>query len=61
MSEHIKLKTTTKEEVAYKLAMDIASREKLYENENSYRKNLLDLYAECLYAANGYRDFGESE
>lgn len=56
MSENVKIETTNKEDVAYKLTMDIAGREKLYENQKNYRKELLDLYAECLYAASGYRD-----
>tara|TARA_R100000750_G_C2297258_1_gene77355 strand:- start:335 stop:511 length:177 start_codon:yes stop_codon:yes gene_type:complete len=56
MSEEVKIKANTKEEVAYKLTMDIASREKLYESNDTYREKLLDLYAECLYATNGYRD-----
>jgi hypothetical protein len=52
--------TTSKEYVAY----DLAS--KVYENQNTderndikkdFRKNYLDLYAECLYATRGYRDY----
>jgi hypothetical protein len=36
--------------------MDIVNKEELYKDKASYRKNLLDLYAECLYATNGYRE-----
>ncbi len=51
----IEIKDNSKEKVAYDLAMRIATEEKLF-NDQEYRKKLLDLYAECLYATRGYRD-----
>jgi hypothetical protein len=56
MSEQAELKVASKESVALELAMDIASREKFYDDSSTYRKKLLDLYAECLRATNGWRD-----
>lgn len=41
--------------VAYELAQNIASKEELYEDKKNYRKQLLDLYAECLVATSGRR------
>jgi len=56
MSEQSELKIASKESVALEMAMDIANREKFYDDSSTYRKKLLDLYAECLYATNGYRE-----
>ncbi len=57
INEPIEIKDKSKEKVAFDLAMDIASREKIYENPNEYRQKILDLYAECLEATGGCRDF----
>lgn len=56
MSEQSELKIASKESVALELAKDIASREKLYNDSSTYREKLLDLYAECLRATNGWRE-----
>ncbi len=55
MSEEVKLNVASQESVALQLANDIASREKLYEDDTTYRKKLLDLYAECLQATRNAR------
>ena len=59
MSEKLDLNLTTKEEVAFKLASDIAGRETLYEDSSTYREKFLDLYAECLFATSGHRNFNK--
>mgnify|MGYP006096872629 CR=1 FL=1 len=53
MSEKVELKIASKESVALELAIDIAAREKFYDDLSTYRKKLLDLYVECLNATNG--------
>ncbi len=55
MSEKTELQVSTKESVALELTMYIANKEELYNDKESYRKNLLDLYAECLRATNDSR------
>ena len=47
----VQFKINTKEEVAYKLAIQIANTEGVMNN----RKKLLDLYAECLKATSNNR------
>jgi hypothetical protein len=42
--------------VAYDLMLYVKSRATDCENQKFSRKELLDLYAECRYAAAGYRD-----
>lgn len=56
MSEKTELQVSTKESVALELTMYIANNEELSNDKESYRKNVLDLYAECLYATNGFRE-----
>ena len=46
--------TLAKERVAYDLYIDVLRVEKSQSEERT-RKYLLDLYAECLHATNGYR------
>lgn len=46
--------TLAKERVAYDLYIDVLRVEKS-QNEERTRKYLLDLFAECLQATNGYR------
>lgn len=55
MSEQTELKIASSESVALELAKDISYKEELDNDSSSYRKNFLDLYAECLAAAKGYR------
>lgn len=44
--------------VAYDLAMQIISDERMtIGSDKQDRKYVLDLYAECLHAANGFRDW----
>jgi|DeeseametaMP1786_FD_contig_21_1784217_length_215_multi_4_in_0_out_0_1 hypothetical protein len=47
----------TKESVALKMAIRISNAESGPSEEQGYRAYFLNLYAECLEAANGYRDF----
>lgn len=48
--------TSAKERVAFDLMQKVLSEE--YESVPAPdRKHILDLYAECLYAASGYRKF----
>lgn len=56
MSEQTELKIASSESVALELAKDISYKEELDNNSSSYRKNFLDLYAECLVAAKGFRE-----
>lgn len=53
MSEKTELQVASKESVALALAMEIASQESLYNGDSTFRKKLLDLYAECLRATKG--------
>jgi len=55
MADEIKINDSNKERVAYDLTYDIASREQLYHDTKNYRKNILDLYAECIEATNNHR------
>ena len=55
MSEKTELQVASKESVAFKLAMDISTKEELYNDKSTYRKKTLDLYAECLAATSGNR------
>ena len=55
MPNNTEIKVSTKESVALELTMDIANREQFYNDLSTYRQKLLDLYAECLNATNGYR------
>lgn len=55
MSDKVAVKATegSPEYVAYKLLFDIAA----IEGGLKDRKTILDTYAECLHATNGYRDW----
>lgn len=58
MSEKPTTITTSKEYVAYKLAekvFNMESTSKRQEINADFRKNYLDLYAECLQASNNSR------
>jgi hypothetical protein len=59
MTDQAELKVASKEQIAYKLAIDIAGQENLLSDNSTYRKKLLDLYAECLSATSGFRRNGE--
>jgi hypothetical protein len=48
-----------KEEVALRMAIMIAQQESLNGTSKNYREEFLDLYARCLYATNGLRDFDD--
>jgi len=56
MTEKTELKMASNESVALELTLNIAQQEELYNDPSTYRKKLLDLYSECLCAANGYRE-----
>ena len=60
MSEQTESRIIAKEEVALNLARDIASREALHNDSSTYRKKILDLYAECLHAARGLCRYSDS-
>jgi len=47
MTEQVEIKSSSKETVALSLAKEIASQESMYEDESTFRKKFLDLYAEC--------------
>ena len=55
MADEIKVKDNSRERVAFDLAYDIASKEEMYNDAKNYRKNLLDLYAECIEATSKQR------
>lgn len=55
MSDQVELNVASIESVAFELAMDIAQRETLYNDTNTYREKLLNLYSECLTATRGQR------
>ena len=54
MSDQHDLTIASAESVALKLTREIATSEKLFQ-EDDYRKKYLDLYAECLVATRGRR------
>lgn len=56
MSEN-NLSTASKEVVALQLTKNIAHVEGIDEANPNFRKVILDLYAECLEAVNGNRNF----
>ena len=56
MSEKTELQVASKESVAFMLTMEISYKEELYKDKSTYRKKLLDLYAECLTTTSGYRE-----
>lgn len=56
MSEKSELKIASSESIAYELTHEIANKEKLFNRIETYRKEILDLYAECLEATNGHRE-----
>ena len=55
MADTVKLDVASRESVALTLTLDIAIQEKIYDDRSAYRKNLLDLYAECLQATSHQR------
>ena len=61
MTEKCELKIESRESVAHKMARDMALKEQMGNSNNgySYRKDFLDLYAECLDASMGRRDFSQ--
>ncbi len=56
MSDNAELKVTSKESVAFKLAILIVDIEEIYNDPKTYREKLLDIYAECLDATSYRRD-----
>lgn len=56
MAEPVELKVASKESVAYLLAKEIIQ---LKPCDPNFRKEFLDLYAECLKAAKGHRKASE--
>lgn len=56
MTEAFTVSSGTPEQVALELTINICIVEGLSNDKSSYRKNLLDLYAECLEATNYSRD-----
>lgn len=56
MSDQVELNVASKESVAMSLMLKINQTEKTYD-----RKHILDLYAECLHATSGYRDFDKTK
>jgi hypothetical protein len=55
MAEKNELKVASRESVALELAIDIAGKERLFDDTSTYRKKLLDLYSECLTATMAHR------
>ena len=55
MSEQVELEVASKESVALALAKEIKYREDPDNKKGDFRKNYLDLYAECLEATKGNR------
>jgi hypothetical protein len=47
--------TSSKEKIALELTNAIAVKEDIYSDKATFRTRILDLYAECLNATNGYR------
>lgn len=60
MSEKTELNVASKESVALELARQISSQENLHYNKDTYRKEYLDLYAECLEATHGRRSTSQN-
>jgi hypothetical protein len=54
MSDNVKLQIESAESVALTLANRVAEKEDLY-TKSDFRKNYLDLYAECLKATKGLK------
>ena len=55
MAEQAELKIASKESVAYQMAQHLITTSY---NDAAYKKDFLDLYAECLKAAKGNRQLG---
>ena len=57
MTEKCELKIESRESVAHKMTIQIALKEQMGNSNNgdSYRKDFLDLYDECLDASKGLR------
>jgi len=61
MAESAKLQIDSKESIALDLMARIATHEKLGANTKNYRKDLLDLYAECLEATSNRRSYSKGD
>lgn len=57
MTDNTQLKVKTAESVAFELANRISNKEGLDKNAETFRKEFLDLYAECLQATKNNRVF----
>lgn len=57
MADKFEIKQTAAEEVAYKLFRDVITSEDRPTDRQTVREYLLNTYAECLYATQGYRDW----
>ena len=56
-SEKFELKHSSKEIIALQLTQNIAAAEGIEQHNPHFRKIILDLYAECLDAVTGGREF----